>query len=540
MAYTRIAIVVGFLAFAAVSRSDAPATPQAVPPSNDAYWVLYVAVSELPDNLSPATAWTSSERQSLDLLFRRLVQVRLDEPPGQRYESDLALKLPEREGLSQQVELRRDAFWSDGERVTAADVRHTAQLLRSTSTWRELLEVPRFDGRPFALDFTFRHGFLDRYAPLGFYVLPEKYRGQALSRADDAAFAKAPVGSGPYVYLGRKQEGKRMLAVFGANPFASAHEKHRTAAREIRMMAWTDVGSLTQQPTPHVILDVPERSLDALKQKGYGGMHAAVNRRVYFLAVNHRVPALANPDLRRALAHAIARDKILQDCFRSSGEAAKLDIPLSGPFPAHCWAWCPPPRVPDDPYQPELARSLAKKVGQTSSQLELSLKYPAGAPGVKEACAAIAEQVTKLFADANVKITLTLVPLAPQEMRAALQSRDYELAYHHWDFADDNYWLWPLFDPHPDALRPGGSNFLGYDNDAKLQTLLRSAMSHRQFSAVRDIQHSIHAHLYERMPFIPLWQLSRTSAVHSSLSAPMLDPQRPFANILDWRISPAP
>jgi ABC-type transport system substrate-binding protein len=538
VAHIRVAIVVVFLASAAAARGDGSATPQAVAASSDR--VLYVAVPELPENLSPATAWTTAERQALDLLFSRLVQVRLDEPPGQRYESDLAIKLPQRDGLHQHVELRRDALWSDGERVTAADVRHTAQLLRSRSTWRDLLEMPRFDGRPFDLDFIFKHGLLDPYAPLGFYVLPQKYRGQALSRGDDAAFGKAPIGSGAYVYLGRKQEGNRAVAVFGANPFYNLSESKRGAVREIRMIAWKDVRSLSQQPQSHLILDVPERSLDALMQKGYAAVHGVVNRRVYFLAVNHRVAALANPDLRRALAHAIARDKILQDYFRGTGEAAKLDVPLSGPFPAHCWAWCPPPRVPDDPYQPELARSFAKKVGQTSRQLRLSLKYPADEPGVKEACAAISEQVTKVFADANVSIMLAFVPLGSHEMRATLQARDYELAYHHWDFADDNYWLWPLFDPHPDALRPGGSNFLGYDNDAKLQTLLRSVMSHRQFAAVRDIQQSIHAHLYERMPFIPLWQLSQTCAVHSSLSVPILDPQRPFANILDWRLSPTP
>ncbi len=128
----------------------------------------------------------------------------------------------------------------------------------------------------------------------------------------------------------------------------------------------------------------------------------------------------------------------------------------------------------------------------------------------------------------------------PHQCDARINTHDYELAYHHWDFADDNYWLWPLFDPHPDALGKGGSNVLGYTNDAKLQTLLRSAMSHRQFSAVRDIQQSVHAHFYERMPLIPLWQLDETCAAHTSLAAPGLDPQRPFARIVDWRINVNP
>ena len=501
---------------------------------NGTYRVLYVGVPELPENLSPATAWTCAERAALDLLYSRLVQVRLDEPPGQRYEPDLAAKLPEGDGLHRHVELRRDAYWSDGERVTAADVRHTAQLLRSTSNWRERVEMPRFEGLPFALDFTFRHGFRYSFAPLAFYVLPQRYRGRTLNRADDPEFAKAPVGSGPFVYVGKQSEGSRTVAVFKANPFYLGHDGNHGVPREIRMVSWKDLGAQPRQPTPQLLLGASERSLDGWKHKGFAAAATTGNRRVYFLAVNHRLAALANADLRRAMAHAIDRDKILQKCFR--GDGISLDTPLSGPFPAHCWASCPPPRVPEDPYQPELAKALAKKLGHTP--IRIGLKYPADVPGIKEACAAIAEQVRTLCAEVGMDITIDPIAQSPAQMRAALRDRDFELAYHHWDFADDNYWLWPLFDPNPDALRPGGSNFLGYDNDAKLQTLLRAAMSRRQFVALRDLQQSVHAHLYERMPLIPLWQLGQPCLVQSSLKVPTLDPERPFANILDWRLSP--
>jgi len=210
-------------------------------------------------------------------------------------------------------------------------------------------------------------------------------------------------------------------------------------------------------------------------------------------------------------------------------------MPLSGPFPAHSWAACPASRVPEDPYLPELATSLARKAVTDLGQIRLTLKFPADAPGVPEACAAIANQM-KLFGQDQV--TLDLVPLSSRQMREALHKRDYELAYHHWDFPDDNFWLWPLFDPHADALGQGGSNFLGYDNDANLQSLLRAAMSHRDFPTVRNWQHEIHAHLYDRMPLIPLWQLPETFAAYPTLQAPKLDPQRIFATVLDWKVNP--
>ena len=271
---------------------------------------------------------------------------------------------------------------------------------------------------------------------------------------------------------------------------------------------------------------------------GYPEVHSVPSRRVYVLALNHRVAGLANQDLRRALAHAIQRDRILQDHFRGPDVPARFYQPLSGPFPFHSWAYCPPPRVPEEIYLPELAKSLAKKASQQLGPLRLTLKFPVEEPGVKEACTTLAGQVNSIFDHVQAKFSLELMPLSSQQMREALHKRDYELAYHHWDFPDDNFWLWPLFDPHPDALGPGGSNFLGYDNDAKLQSLLRGAMSHRFFPAVRDYQQSAHAHLYERMPLIPLWQLPENFMIHPSLSAPGLDPHQVFLNVLDWKVTP--
>ncbi len=143
--------------------------------------------------------------------------------------------------------------------------------------------------------------------------------------------------------------------------------------------------------------------------------------------------------------------------------------------------------------------------------MRLTLKFPADQPEVKEACTAIAKQFAEICEQVQAKITIELLPVSSTAIARRLDKRDYELAYHHWDFPDNNFWLWPLFDPHPDAVKAGGSNFLGYDNDAKLQSMLRAAMIHRHFSAVHDYQQNIHAHLYEHMPLIPLWQLPDVS-----------------------------
>ncbi|MBI3408099.1 MAG: ABC transporter substrate-binding protein [Planctomycetes bacterium] len=510
------------------------------------YKVLYVAVPELPEMLSPATAWTDTEKQALELLFEGLVRIRHEETVGQTYEPLLAREVPLPRGLGRRFALARDASWSDGERLTAVDVRHTLQLLASDEmagrdrSWRDLLEPPRFEGNPFELNLKLRQGIADPLTLFHFKILPQQYRGKELARADDPEFAKSPLGSGPFVYSGRRVEDGRTYAIFQANPaFVRRNRPWHSNIREIRFFAWSDASKDIGTPLPHVVLGISSDQAAALNKFAYADIRRPLPRRVYILAVNNRLPALANLNLRRALALGFQREAILEEAFRGPDKVkadAKLYLAVNGPFPAKSWACCPSPRVPADLHQPELARSLAKKAAADLGAVRLTLKYPAHTPGAKEACEAMERQLAKLFADASAKIELQLVPVSERQMQEALSKREFDLAYHHIDFPDDNFWLWPMFDPSDGALHPGGANYLGYVNDAKLQSLFSSATNTREFTTLRDLQHSIHAHLVERMPLIPLWQLHAAIAIHPSFVPVGLDPLLVFPNVLEWKL----
>ena len=198
----------------------------------------------------------------------------------------------------------------------------------------------------------------------------------------------------------------------------------------------------------------------------------------------------------------------------------------------------------------DLAKADALKFAEKSGvkQIELTLKYPDDDPRVVTACRDIADHVTRLDAGKQFSLRLKLVPLPPRQLKEAVDRRDYDLAYYHQDYADESYWLWPLFDTRREALQPGGSNFpqpggsnfLGYKNDDHLEKLFRDAMAERDFARLRERTHAVHAHLYEMMPLIPLWQLDVHVAIHPSLGLPLarLDPLRVFAGVEDWTLRP--
>ena len=142
----------------------------------------------------------------------------------------------------------------------------------------------------------------------------------------------------------------------------------------------------------HVLLDLPPESIRPLLDLPSVQVRRMQNRRIYFLAVNHCVPFLKNQDVRKAIAHAIDRKRILDDVFRGP----KKDTPdpphrvLNGPYPPGSWAYAPASdQLREDPRDRDLARAFADRI---KKRVTLHLKYP-DERKLREACEAIRTQV---------------------------------------------------------------------------------------------------------------------------------------------------
>lgn len=508
---------------------------------NHTYQVLYVAVRDLPEYLSPALAWTDAERQAVELIFEGLAQARHDSKLGTHYRPRLVEELPVGTGVRRPLVLRRDVFWSDGQHLTAADVRHTLALAKpdhsNAALGRDLLDAPRLESNPFRVEIVYRQGLLDPWAPLCARLLPQHAHGKALSDAADVDFARDPVGTGPYQLLGKESSDGRVYLVLRANP----HFSRRGMAgpgpiREIRFFAWQAGDKELGEPVPHVALDPLPAQTAALKKQGVADARTLPVPRVWFLGVNHRRPALANVNVRLALAHAIDRQGLLERHFASDGPAQGLST-VNGPFPRGSWANSPAQRVPEELYRPDDARAKARIAASDLAGAQWTLKYPAGDPRLDAAFKELTEQVSKVLAGAGANVVIRPVPLPPRALQTAVRDRDFDLVYHAIDLPDRPAALAALFDRHPGAVANGGSNFLGYDQDSTLQSLLASALNHRDFPLVRTFMQNVHAHLYRTMPLIPLWQLPYTIAVSKNLNTPELDALAVFADVSQWRLA---
>jgi ABC-type transport system substrate-binding protein len=503
------------------------------------YQVLYVAVRDLPEFLSPALAFSDAERQLVELIFEGLVQARHEVKRGPSYRPVLADRLIEGAGPRRPIVLRRDVFWPSGDRFTAADVRHTVGLLKKSrdAAWRDLLEPPRLESNPFALGIVYAQGLLDPWAPLCFKLLPQNSRGKPLASADDPEFAKEPEGTGPYQYGRKEGADGRVYLVLKANPqYVRRGSLSPGSIREIRFFARKDGDEEPDRPLPHLVLDALPAEIAALKKKGLNDIRSLPVPRVWFLGVNHRRVPFANANVRLALAQAVDRQGLLDRHFRADPSGSG-SLTVNGLFPRGSWAVSPVQRVPEELYRPEDARASARKAASELTKVEWTLKYPDGDPRLHAALKELAEHAGKVLGGPDVHVVIRPMPLPPRKLQEAIRERDFDLVYHHLDMPDTPGALWPLFDPSADALQPGGSNFLGFE-DAPLQSLLRSALHHRNFPQVREFMQDIHARLHATMPLIPLWQLPYVVVVHSQLRTPDLDPLAVFGNVLEWKLTP--
>jgi ABC-type transport system substrate-binding protein len=503
--------------------------------------VLHVGVRDLPVLLSPAKATTDTEIRALDLLFEGLVKACPDAEGVICYRPGLAEGRPRVVPLGREFRLPRNALWSNGQPLTSSDVRYSLSLLAQAQptalppAWTKVLDTNVILRDPYEVIVPLRQGFLDPLALMTFKVLPQK----APVPVDGEEFAKKPIGSGPFVYQQQRSEQARSYAAFEANAnYGSRASKFGLPRiQEVRLYQTAEPVKELREGALDLVLDLTAQQAGELLNKNEGvdvllPGQGYVNRRVYFLAINQAKVPLKNDDLRRCLARAINREELLNEHFRGPLRGKGVHQVLNGPFPAHSWACSPHVKGRSkgeglDLFDAELSRALAQQpaVKKALGEAKLELKYPAGDPVLEKAMAALCKQVK-----AATGIELKPVARDVRALRSDVEEvNDYDLAYYHYDFPDETFWLWPL-------LRDGG-NYLGFSN-AEVETMLVDSMGRRDFAQVQRYAHQIHEILVREMPLIPLWQLDPLLAWGKHVKPGAIDPLLVFTDIDQWHLEP--
>jgi peptide/nickel transport system substrate-binding protein len=502
---------------------------------SNTYPILRVGVAELPTSFLPGLAASDSEKQAVELLFESLVQSVRDGSGGHAYAPVLAAAPPILVPLGRQFQIARSSNWSNDKPVNAKDIAHTVELLKDPK-WPGYLpesadfygEVQQVGGDPARIRVELKRGLFDPLSLMTFKVLPRDVTPNNIAR-----FNAKPIGSGPYK-LGEPIVGEdgRKAIVFVANPSYSsrAGKSQLPRIREIHFLQTDDpvkeFDKGDDKRTIDLYLGVNAEQAKSLRSvSSLTVSEPMVNRRIYFLAVNHQRPALKNDSLRQALTYAVNREKILDDCFRGD-LGKKVHRALNGPYPAGSWA-CDPNLGSLD--RLDKAKHFADQAGAEGyKDLKLGLLYPKNDAPAAKAMAMVRDAMKE------IGVEIDLQPLDLASLREAVEkTQNFDLAYYRYDYSSEVYWLKPLFEPG------GKYNYMNIPADSLLDHLFGEALSHRQFSEVQTSTRSIHGLFQTQMPFIPLWQLDAQAAYHKSLKPGPMDPLLLFPGIEEWRMERA-
>ena len=317
-------------------------------------------------------------------------------------------------------------------------------------------------------------------------------------RADEAASPPRPDGTldglGPFV-VGTREAGAIELQPASASALPTpAHAVtirtvHDENARALRMHAGRAdlvVNGFSPTLLP-ALASAPGLSVSARPGANLTYMLARVDR-----------GPLADPNVRRAIAIAIDRDRIASTLLAGRASAASTLLP-----PSH-WA-----HTDAEPLAYDQAAARRALAAAGTPTLHLSMLT-----STDRLRGTIARQLAQDFA--AIGVDLEIVPLELGTMIARLGAGDFELATLQMPEVTEPNVLRVFL--HSSSIPPGGAN-RGRVHDADVDRLLDAGAEERDPAARRAIYASLERVVRERALFVPLWHEDQVTVASARASS---------------------
>lgn len=257
------------------------------------------------DTLNPLYATTEPEVAASRLLFSSLYTF---DTAGTLSKNLAESMTVDKSGKAYTVKIRSDAYWHDGQKLTANDVAFTINLIKKPAAMSPL-RINWQDVNVRAVDdVTVEFTLPARYAAfphaLTFAVLPAHILNDVPAGAiRENTFSRYPVGSGPFAFRLMQtvggQEGYKIVQMaafdkyFKGTPTVARFEVHAHTSSQ------NAIKSL-KSGVANAVSGVPPSDMDQLASAGYSVSRHQVNSGVYAL-FNVARPALRDKTVRQAL-----------------------------------------------------------------------------------------------------------------------------------------------------------------------------------------------------------------------------------------------
>jgi peptide/nickel transport system substrate-binding protein len=449
--------------------------------------VIRFGLASAPANLDPRYATDAASARINRLLYRRLVDFDEQVRPVPAL-ADWQQLTP----THYRFRLKpQRALFHDGSQLTTADVAATYRsILESGSTSPHATPL-RLITRIEVIDATTLDFHIARPDPLfpGYLVigiLP------AAGIAAGMPFHQQPLGSGPFRFLDWPEPGRlRLQRLDDGQQFEFLHIGDPTV-RVLKLLRGEV--DLLQNDLPAELLTYLEEQPDIYVTHGPGSNFA-------YIGFNMANPPTADIRVRRAVAHAIDRDAIMQYIL---GRAAR---PAAALLPPDHWAGNPALHPPG--HDPLLARQLLQAAGYDATH-PLQLNYKTSTDPVRVRIATVIQQQL-----ADVGIDMRLSSYDWGTFFGDIKAGRFEMYSLAWvGIKTPDIFRYAF---HSASLPPEGAN-RGRLADAAIDRLIDAAEQGATLEQQAEYYRQVQAQLLEVLPYVPLWYEDHVVAVRRGVN----------------------
>ncbi|MCK4575016.1 TonB family protein [candidate division WOR-3 bacterium] len=263
--------------------------------------------------------------------------------------------------------IRKDVKWSDGEPVTAEDVKFTFDLIKDPEVGSPLAASVRFIDsvkviNPYKICFYFMRVYADELLDSGISPLP-KHILKDVKDLRNASFNMSPVGNGPFK-LERWERGKLMELV--------ANDKYYKGSPPLdKVVFWFAPGEeeLSMEfleGKVDIVTNVTPSLYERIKEKEDINIIIKPGHMYTYIGWNLEKPLFEEKNMRLAFTYAIDREKLVSDILLDLADVAK------GPIPPTSWAY--DEKLTTFSYSPDDASKILDDMGWKLERANIRIK----------------------------------------------------------------------------------------------------------------------------------------------------------------------
>lgn len=481
---------------------------------------LVIAWDNDPANLDPRIGNDISSGRICDLIHAGLVRVL----PSGDYEGDLASSWKTPDDRTIVFTLRDGLKFHDGRPLSSADVKFTYDSLMAPefpspkkSGYATVGSIETPDPKTVIFHLKEPNGGIFDNLTLG--IVP--------AGTDQSAYKARPIGAGPYRLVEILTDERVSLEAF------DGYHKGKPAIARIDFRIIPDTTTrmleLERGSVDLAINSLPLDSVSKFENDPRLRVVSEPGSRWEYLAFNLEHPKLKNVLVRRAIAHAIDRERIVRDLLRGRARLADTMFPQGH--------WARSEDVEHYAYDKAEAKRLLDEAG---------FPDPDG-DGPKSRF----DLVYKTSLDMEANQRAEMIQQMLREVGIGLEIRSTEFAVFYDDIQKGNFELFALrrggiSDPdfyytifHSKSIPPNGQNRGHYDNPAvdKLIEEGRATMDRAKRKTAYDGVQKI---VSEDLPYVSLYHLDNVAVVDRKLEGLKLHPSGFIDSLASarWAVSP--